>query len=116
MNYTPGKQAIESASIDSASSEQIDTQFQNETENDVSCKETETKSNTSYDPSTIELLLSDARPYQSKSIASESIQKTTATVDKEVSKSFEEGSYFVKSYTQRLPTKIHRKYFMRQSL
>ena len=76
-NYTPRKQAIERArnnvatkfnhstsvepflvgiSNDSASNEQINTQFQNETENDASCKETEIKSNTSYDPATIELL------------------------------------------------------------
>ena len=139
MNYTPRKQAIErarndvatkfnqSTSVgpfhvglgnDSASNEQIDTQFQNKTENDASCKETKIKSNTSYDLVTIELLLSDARPYQSKSIALESIQKATAIVNKEeVSKSFEEGSYFV----QTTPPphcfhKIHRKHFMRRSL
>ena len=62
LNYTPGKEAIERArsnvktkfnqstsvehfhvgiSNDSALNEQIDTQFQNETENDASCKETE---------------------------------------------------------------------------
>ena len=44
-----------------------------------------------------------AAPYQSKFIVSGNIQKAMAIVDKEeVSKSFEEGSYFVKSYTQRL--------------
>ena len=117
LNYTSGKQAatkfnqstsVEPFSVgisnDSASNEQIYTQFQNETENDTSCKETEIKGMTSYDPVTIELLLSDTRPYQSKSIISGSIQKAMATVDKEeVSKSFEEGRYFVKSYTQCLP-------------
>ena len=103
LNYIPGKQAIKRArnnvatkfnqstsvepfhvgtSNDSASNEQINTQFQNETENDASCKETEIKGNTSYDPVTIELLLSDARPYQSKSIVSGSIQKAIAIVDK----------------------------------
>ena len=73
-------------------------QFQNETENDASCKETEIKGNTSYDVTTIEILLSDTRPYQSKSTISGSIQKAMAIVDKEeVSKSFEEGAYFAKS-------------------
>ena len=125
LNYTSGKQAIERArnnvatkfsqstpvehfhvdiSNDSASNEKIGTQFQNGTENDASCKETEIKGNTSYDPVTIELLLSNARLYQSKSIVPESIQKAMAILDKEeVSKSFEEGSYFVKSYTKRFP-------------
>ena len=79
-------------------------------ENDASCKKTEIKGNTSFDPATIELLLSDARPYLSKSIISGSIQKTTAIVDKEeVSKSFEEGRYFIKSYTQRLPHLVSTK-------
>ena len=130
MNYTLGKQAIERARNDvatkfnqsisvlpfhvgignySASSEQIDTKFQNKTENDVSCKETVIKNNTSYDPATIELLLSGARPYQSKSIASESIHKATAIVHKKVSKSFAKGSYFVKSYTQHLPHLVSTK-------
>ena len=73
-------------------------QFQNETENDASCKETEIKGNTSYDVTTIEILLSDTRPYQSKFTISGSIQKAMAIVDKEeVSKSFEEGAYFAKS-------------------
>ena len=73
-------------------------QFQNETENDASCKETEIKGNISYDVTTIEILLSDTRPYQSKSTISGSIQKAMAIVDKEeVSKSFEEGAYFAKS-------------------
>ena len=73
-------------------------QFQNETENDASCKETEIKRNTSHDLTTIEILLSDARPYQSKSTISGSIQKAMAIVDKEeVSKSFEERTYFAKS-------------------
>ena len=119
LNYTPGKQAIERArnnaatkfnqsisvepfhigiSDDSVLNEQIDTQFQNETENDASCKQTEIKGNTSYDPAMIELLYSDAGPYRSKSIVSGRIQKAMAILDKEeVSKSFEEGSYFVKS-------------------
>ena len=73
-------------------------QFQNETEDDASCKQTEIKGNTSYDPAIIELLYSDAGPYQSKSIVSGSIQKAMAILDKEeVSKSLEAGSYFVKS-------------------
>ena len=119
LSYTPGKEAIERArsnvktkfnqstsvepfhvgiSNDSASNEQIDKQLQNETENDASSKETEIKGNRSYHPAKIELLLSDARPYQSKSIASGSVQKATAIADnEEVSKSFEEGSYFIKS-------------------
>ena len=72
-------------------------------ENYSSCKETEIKRHPSYDLTTIELLLSGAGPYQFKSIVSGNIQKAMAIVDKEeVSKSFEEGSYFVKSYTQRL--------------
>ena len=104
LNYTPRKQAIERArnnvvtkfnqstsfepfhvgiSNDSPSNEQIDLHFQNETENDASCKETEIKGNRSYDPATIELLLSDARPYLSKSIMSGRIQKAMAIVDKE---------------------------------
>ena len=141
LNYTPRKQAIEGArnnvatkfnqstsvepfhvgiSNDSTSNEQIDIQFQNETENEASCNETKTKDNTFYDPATIELLLSDARPYQSKSIASGSIQKAMTIMDKEkVSKSFEEGSYSVKSHTTSPPPcfhKIHTKYFMRRSL
>ena len=87
--YTPGKRAIERAknnvatkfnqstsvepfhvdiSNDSASNEQIDKQFQNETENDPSCKETEIKGSASYDLAIAELFLSDARPYQPKSI------------------------------------------------
>ena len=130
LNYTPRKQAIEGArnnvatkfnqstsvepfhvgiSNESASNEQIDIQFQNETENEASCNETKIKGNTFYDPATIELLLSDARPYQSKSIASGSIKKAMAIADKEVSKSFEEGSYSVKSHTQRLPHLVSTK-------
>ena len=132
LNYVPGKQAIERArnnvvlkfsqsisvepfhvgiSNDSASNEQIDTQFQNETENDASCKDIEIKGNTSYDPATMELLYSDAGPYKSKSIESGSIQKAMTILDKkEVSKSFEEESYFVKSYTQRLPHLVSTKF------
>ena len=76
MNYTPEKQAIERArnnvatnfnrltsvepfqvgvSNDSASNEQIDTQFQSGTENDASRKETEIKGNISYDSAAIEI-------------------------------------------------------------
>ena len=131
MNHTLRKQAIErarnnvatrlnqSTSVEpfyvgisnaSTSNEQIDTQFPNEPENDASCKETEIKSNTSYELATIKLLLSDARPYQSTSLVSGSIKKAMGIVDKEeVSKSFEEGSYFVKSYTQRLPRLVSSK-------
>lgn len=38
---------------DSVSNELIDRRFQNETENEPSCKKRETKGNTSYDPVTI---------------------------------------------------------------
>ena len=101
---------IKRLSNDSASNKQIDTQFQNETENDASYNETEIKDNMSFDPATIELLISDARPYRSKSIISGSIQKTMAVVDKEeVSKSFGEGRYFIKSYTQRFPHLVSTK-------
>ena len=56
------------------------------------------------------MLLSNARLYQSKSIVPESIQKAMAILKKEeVSKSFEEGSYFVKSYTQRFPRLVSTK-------
>ena len=58
----------------------------------------------------MELLLSDFRLYHSKSMVSGIIQKAMAIVDKEeVSKSSEEGSYFVKSYTQRLPHLVSTK-------
>ena len=76
LNYTPEKQAIERArnnvatnfnrstlvepfqvgvSNDSASNEQVDTQFQNETENDAFRKETEIKGNISYNSAAIEI-------------------------------------------------------------
>ena len=76
MNYTPEKQAIERArnnvatnfnrstlvepfqvgvSNDSASNEQVNTQFQNETENDAFRKETEIKGNISYNFAAIEI-------------------------------------------------------------
>ena len=88
----------------------MDTHFQNETENYSSCKETEIKSHPSYDFTTIELLLSDAGPYQSRFIVSGNIQNATAIVDEEeVYKSFEEGSYFFKSYTQLLPHLVSTK-------
>lgn len=72
--------------------------------------ETEIISNTSYDPATIKLLLLDARPQLSKSLVSGSIKKTMAIVNKEKgSKSFDDGSFFIKSYTQRLPLLVSAK-------
>ena len=77
LNYTPGQQAIEIAtnnvatkfnqstspepfhvgiSNNSVSNEQINTQFQNESENDASCKKIEIKGNTSSHPANMELI------------------------------------------------------------
>ena len=76
LNYTPGKHAIERARNNVATkfnqSKSVEPchvvyvmivlqinkskHFQNEIENDASCKETEIQRNTSYNPSTIEFI------------------------------------------------------------